>query len=393
MFLSEKVTGLASPDFKNIARGLIMQRQVAGVLLILCFLLMLTSLSGCGLKYVEVKHPEKFNSIRLTDPNNSPFEITESNKDTNKRLIRRHSSKIILEKPCRVNYRKLDFNYAKLVRVTGRLPNGKEYPVIIDSGCTGAEIVLNDVVVKENDLETLFSDSNTDQQELSLAQKRSQGGLCFLPQLKIGELIIQKPWCAYVPWHREFQLFGLPLWQDKQLFLGISIMSRFRYIHFDNTKMQLEFSYNHSFHPGKPIKWAQYPFVLQEKEGGGNRIMVDIPIAGETCNIYFDTGGSGTVIMPGMWEKIRERITATTPKQSKFLTYQHGSLPCHKVVAKMLSVGNVAIKNAEIVIMPKGTPYLPKDVPGYVSIWTFKDTSVVLDFERNLMWIKNQESK
>ena len=37
--------------------------------------------------------------------------------------------------------------------------------------------------------------------------------------------------------------------------------------------------------------------------------------------------------------------------------------------------------------------YLPKDVPGYISIWTFKDTSLVLDFERNLMWTKNQESK
>ena len=77
------------------------------------------------------------------------------------------------------------------------------------------------------------------------------------------------------------------------------------------------------------------------------------------------------------------------PKLSKFLSYQHGFLPCRKAIVKNLSVGNVVIKNAEIVIMPEGTPYLPKDIPGYISIWTFKDTSVVLDFEHNLMWVKN----
>ena len=52
-------------------------------------------------------------------------------------------------------------------------------------------------------------------------------------------------------------------------------------------------------------------------------------------------------------------------------------------------MGNVVIKNAEVMILPEDTSYLQADIPGYISIWTFKDTSVVLDFERSLMWVKN----
>ena len=346
-------------------------------------------LCGCGLKYVEAKHLEQFHSIRLIDPNNSPFNVIKSDTDPNKIVIKRHSCEIILEKPCLVKYRKADFDYAKHVVVTGLLPNGKEYPVKIDSGFTGAEIVLNDIVVKENNLEILYGTAKNNKQGISLVKKRTKGGLCFLPSLKIGKLAIQKPFCTYVPWHREFQVLGIPIWQEKHLFLGISIMSRFRYIRFDSMKKQLEFSYKQSFCPEEPEKWAYYPFVLQEKEGGDGRIMVDIPIAGEVCHIYFDTGGAGMVVLSDMWEKLRKRIIAPTPKQSKFLSYQHGFLPCRKAVAKTLKVGNIVINNAEIIIMPEESPYLPKDVPGYISIWSFRDTVVVLDFEHKLMWVKN----
>jgi len=348
-------------------------------------------LSGCGFKYVGAKRPEKFNSARLMDPNHSPFNIIRSDTDPNKRTIKSHSCKIILEKPCRVNYWKPAFDCAKQVFVAGKLPNGKEYPVLIDSGFVGAEIILNDLVVKENKLEILYSTAENDKQNISPIKKKTRGGLCFLPLLEIGELTIQNPFCAYIPWHREFQVFGLPVWQDKNLFLGVSIMSRFRYMRFDNTKMELEFSYNQSFHPEESSKWAHYPFVLRDGEGGDGRIMVDIPIAGKICHIYFDTAGAEMVVMPDMWEKLQKRITATAPRQSKFLSYQHGFLPCRKTVAKRLSVGNIELKNAEIVIMPEDTPYLPKDVPGYISIWTFKDTVVVLDFERKLMRVKNRE--
>lgn len=360
--------------------------KIARVLLVLCFLIMLIFLSGCGLKYVEAEYPKCIHLI-LMDPNDSPFEKIKSDNDPNRRFIRcRRSSKIILEKPCRVNYLK---DYTRKVVVSGMLSSGKEYPVVVDSGFPGAEIIVNDVVVKENNLGVVLSKALTSQHKIISAENRYQHGLCFLPQLTIGELTIQKPCCAYFPWHREFQLFGFTLEQDKSLLLGLSLMSRFRYIRFDNTERQLELSYNQSFHPVEPAKWAHYSFTLQEVGlSKSERIMVDIPIAGKTCNIAFDTGGSGTVLLPDMWEKIRNRIVSTSQK-SEFSSYRNGHLPCHKATVKNLSVGNVVIKNAEVMILPKDTPYLEEDIPGYISTWTFKDTSVVLDFEHSLMWVKN----
>jgi hypothetical protein len=368
-----------------------MKRHSASVLYMFCFLMALTFLSGCGIRYVETKHPEKFNSLRLMDPNRSPFEIIKSDTEPNKRTIKHHSGKIILEKPCRVNYRKFDFDYCRHVVVTGQLSNGAQYPVNIDSGCAEAEIIINDIVVKENNLETLFGSTDANLKNVSAAEKRTKGGLCFLSSLKIGAMTIETPFCVYLPWHLEFNMLGIPLCQDKQLFLGIPIMSQFKYLYFDNPNRQLEFSYSLSFQPDEPAKWTSYPFVLQKEKGGNGRIMVDMPIAGRTCDIYFDTGGGGTVIKSDMWGQIRNNITVTKSKNGRFLSHQIGWLPCCKVTAEVLSVGNIAIKNAEIVIMPEDTPYLPKGVPGYISIWTFKDTSVVLDFEHNLFWIKNQE--
>jgi len=350
-------------------------------------------LSGCGIKYPQARNLDDFHSPRLIDPNNTPFKMTKSVTDPNNWTIGpRLKNRIVLEKPCRVNYRKIEFLFGKIAVVTGTLPNGKEYPIWIDSGFTGAEIVLNDLIVKENKLEIFVCNCNADSQEMSLVEKRRNSDLCFLPQLKIDELIIKEPLCIFFPWHQEFQLAGLPLWQNRSVLFGLSMMARFRYLYFDNPKMQLEFSHKQSFHPSKPEEWSSYPFKLK-KIDDKQMIMLDIPIAGQTGDIYFDTGGTITIVKPAMWKRIQKATTATTPRKSKFLSYQLGFLPCQRSVVKKLSVGDLLIKNAEIVIVPDDTPYLSKGVDGYISLGTLKDTSVVLDFEHKLLWIKTKQVK
>jgi hypothetical protein len=354
----------------------------------ICFaIVFLLNIAGCGLKYVELEHPEKFNSACLKDPNHSPFEITRSDTDPNKNVIRMEPCRITLDKPCRVDYRKLEWWLRSVVVVDCRLPNGKEYPVCIDSGCTHIEVLVNDLVVEENNLETLFGE--TGEEKISLIEKRKECGLCFLPSLKIAEMIIENPFCVWKPRHWEFQIFGLPLWQDKYLFLGNYALCRFHYIRFDNAKMQVEFSYTESFQPEQSEKWARYPFTVRKSD---YRIMVDIPIAGEIYNIYFDTCGAIELqLRPELWGKIRSRITAAIPKNSKCLTYQFGYLPCRSTIVERLSIGNIELKNADVVIWSEDAPYLSKDLLGCISLLTFRNTSVVLDFERNLLWVKNQQ--
>jgi hypothetical protein len=342
--------------------------------------------SGCGLRYVEdSEYLKNLNSPRLIDPDSSPFEITVSQKDPNVLSIQ-YDTEIILEKPFRIDYRRLDFVFARHVVIDGQLPNGKTYPICIDSGCAGAELLINPHIVRKNHLETLFSPPQGYSQEIPLSEGCEYGGLCYLPNLKIGMLKIQNPCGVFVPWRMEWHVLGIPIWKDKTILMGISLMSRFRYLHFDNVNKQLEFSCHHSFQPGDPNQWTAFPL----NPGPGKRAMVDIPIEGITCKVEFDTGGRGIILMPRMWESIRTNLDISKPKKSKFLSHQYGYLPCNKTTAKELTLGNITIRNAQIIILPFDTPYLSQELPGSISIWEFKDTSVVLDFEHRLMWVKNQ---
>jgi len=366
-----------------------MKRSSNYTRILICFLL-LTSIvvcSGCGIRYADdANHLKALNSLRLLDPNTSPFEITASKTDPNG-LIVRYDTRIVLEKPCRVNYRWLNFVFLRHIVIDGRFPNGKTYPIWIDSGCTGADLLINPLLVKENHLETLFSVPKTATKDMPLTGQREYGGICYLPHLQIEMLKIQNPFSVVVPWRIELHVLGIPIWKDKKILMGISLMSRFRYLYFDNTNKQLEFSYHQSFEPPDPNQWAAFTLSW----GPEKRAMLDIPIEGMPCTVEFDTGGGGIILMPRTWERLRTHLDVSKLRKSRFLSHQYGHLPCHKTTAKELTLGNITIRNAQIIILPEDTPYLSQELPGYISIWEFRDTSVVLDFEHRLMWVKNQE--
>ncbi|MCK4753339.1 MAG: hypothetical protein KAS75_07825 [Planctomycetes bacterium] len=278
---------------------------------------------------------------------------------------------IMLEKPCRVNYRNLEFDFGKNIIVNGRLPNGKNYPIWIDSGMVMWPTLVNDTVAKENGLVI------------------PNGNVGSLPCLKIGELTLQNLPYLYVPNHWEFRVLGIPIWQDNRIVFGIEAMSQFRYLLFDNKRKQLEFSSKQSFQPEDPAGWAYYPFKL-DKMGQfyGRRLIVNIPIAGEVRQVEFDTGGRDMAIGAKMWLNLCKKISSTKPKRANFTSHKYGLLPCHKVVVDELGIGNIVVKNAEIEILPEDSPYLLTNDPGQIGMGYFKNTKVVLDFERMLMWVK-----
>ncbi len=332
---------------------------------------------------VNTEHMAQSRQPCYIKPNHLSFNVTISEMDPNGEVqivTDWSNANIMLEQPCRVRYKSPEFG--RTVILTGRLPNGKKYPVWIDSGMVTWPILVNDCIAKENKLDILCRDSNP------------YSELSYLPSLEIGNLTIQNLACLYIPRHWELQVFGLPIWQDKRVVFGIEAMARFRYILFDNVKKELEFSYKQPFCPIEFEKWVYYPFTLKNMGyPDGRRLIVNIPIAGETYHIEFDTGGRDIVISPDMWENLRKRVNTTGLKQNKFVSYKYGILPCHTVVADEIAIGNIMIKNAEIEILPEDSPYLLKKDLGQIGIRCFRDTEVVLDFERNLMWVKNKGDK
>ena len=54
---------------------------------------------------------------------------------------------------------------------------------------------------------------------------------------------------------------------------------------------------------------------------------------------------------------------------------------------KSLQVGDRVIREAQVSVFPNDSPLLDR-CPGLIGMQFFRDTIVVLDFQRNLMWVK-----
>lgn len=311
--------------------------------------LLLSLLTGCS--YVLV------HSDILKDNPNQPL------IDSYTGLIKKPI--IELKEPCRVKYR---FDSRPIV--TGQIPEAREYPVAIDSGSPGF-IEVSDIFVRENNL------------PIYPVGKTASWGFCRLPSLKIGKATIRNPRCTYRAQHWELRVLGIPITKDKLVIVGLRLMKRFRYILLDGLRKEVELSAQQSFTPAEPNNWSQYPCTIEKDPK--TILMVDIPIEGEDVHIEFDTGCAyGLTVSSKLWAKLSERVKVKDSKNSKKGSYFSGWIPCQKKLIPRLTVGNKVINNAEVLVLPEDSHHI-----SHLGMNFFKNTVVVLDFERNLMWVKN----
>ena len=105
--------------------------------------------------------------------------------------------------------------------------------------------------------------------------------------------------------------------------------------------------------------------------------------------VQLDTGsGRGLAISEKLWEQLSEKIRNVRLVKATDLYPYIGSLPCRRGVIPKLQVGNRTVKGAKISVFPDDSPLLDRG-DGLLGMQYFRDTVMVLDFERNLMWVKN----
>lgn len=142
-------------------------------------LLVLLVVSGCAVKMVERQQ------ARGADGRELAVDWGKTN--------------ILLEEVCRAKYKDVEFDFGGIVVVAGQLANGRTYPIWIDSGMVSWPVLVNDTVMRENGL------------------SGSYGGAYILPSLSISDLTIENVPFLYVPRHWEFQVLGVPVWQDRRV--------------------------------------------------------------------------------------------------------------------------------------------------------------------------------
>ncbi len=279
--------------------------------------------------------------------------------------------------PCRGKYHP-SYSLNHWIVVGGTMDNGRRYPVILDTGSSAA-LFVSDVHITENNLAI---------HPFTSADGQANGwGMCHIPKLNIGQMTLANWPCFYREQHAEVRLFGVPIAVDKAIIAGLPVLKRFKYVAFDSVKEEVEFSLEKTFEPNMPDLWAKYSFTIEEDLGGNAFLFVKIPVAGEETELQLDTGsGRGLAISEEMWEKISKGAPQTKLKTGTDLYPYIGSLPCRQGTIRNLEVGGRTVKNAMISVFADDSPLLAQG-QGLLGMQYFRDTVIVLDFDRNLIWV------
>ena len=285
--------------------------------------------------------------------------------------------------PFRIKYHP-SYNVNRWMVVEGTLGKENKYPIILDTGAS-VSLFVNDIHIIENKL-TIYPQSRSNNDSVGW-------GICHVPELHIGQLTLVNCPCHYREQHTELQLLGIPFNKGKAIIAGLAALRRFKYIAFDSINKEVELSANEVFKPRQSDLWTQYPFSIEEDLGGNVYLIVKIPVAGKEVELQLDTGsGRGLAISQSLWEQIHTEIQHVRLRKGKDLYPYIGLLSCQKGVIPELEVGNRTVRNAKISVFPNDSPIV-EQYSGMLGMQYFEDTEIVLDFERDIMWLKNLPSR
>ena len=250
------------------------------------------------------------------------------------------------------------------VLIPVEFPNGRKYIAYLDTGCPGYGMLTSDIVI-DNNLEVI-----------------PKFGVCKVPLLNIGQAQIKDGIAYYDEQQWQFRVLNIPLYKYSPAILGREFIRSFDYVMFDNVHKKAVFSKEDEFTPDNPQSWSSYPFI--EDPNGGNTIVVKIPLAGKVLDIAFDScwGEPGLFINKKHWEAVKQDLSFKLHGKSNGTTYQGMKLPCRKATISRLSIGEKTLKNAKVNISDDPNGY------SVIGLDYFQDTSVVLDYVKNLFWIK-----
>ncbi len=351
--------------------------------LLLCTLLSLAPLAGCSLIVGGkiVKGPADMSKLPRIDPNDPNAVVSSRIIETSagKRLMVKAKSLVIdmEEDPYRLKH---GWPPLRGFRFHG-VPAGSnhKYDVVVDTG-SPYSILVNDLHVRKHNL-PIYSVPGTSE------------GVCQLPDLQIGRLTVRRPAAVYRWEHFVMLLVGIPMNED-DIVIGVPFLQRFKYVALDDAEREVEFSLAGSFDPEDPNAWSRYPFADPNKADEGRRICIEIPVEDQTLNLAFDTGYSNALLIrEDTWQQLKGRLSgAKSGGKPLYGPMLGGKMPSSNAVVEQLHLGDETIRKAHVNILPNEAPLLKsfKKAQGLIGMECFEKTIVVLDFERNAMWVKNR---
>lgn len=327
-----------------------------------------------GISIIDINAPEnEHNSIEFTEKSNGIWYF----KWTMDEDIKQKS-------PCQVKYHDLYYSISHFMVVEGSIGNGEKYPIVLDTGGSTSAIIVHDIHVIKSKLSIY---------PLGFSKDFLLGGFCYLPELQIGNITFINFPALYQKKHVEVQAFGVPISRDKSIIIGLPVLKQFKYIRFDNIRKVAEFSLNNVFECNESNRWEQYPFLIKEDSESNAELFVKIPIAGKDMELRLDTGaGGGLAISEDLWKEISKRIQKVNLKDDTTLYPFYGRLACKSGVISKFKSGDIIIEKVKISVFPNDSKLMIQGNPkGLLGMQFFEKSVMVLDFERQLIWVKRQK--
>jgi len=270
-----------------------------------------------------------------------------------------------------VKYHRCLLHDAPNISIPVEFPNGRKYIAYLDTGFDSSVILTSDIVIK-NKLRIL-----------PIADMTFQG-MCHIPEFTIGSARIKDASAFYGEQQWQLRILNIPVYNHPAIILGLRFIRTFDYVLFDNVNQEVVFSKAGVFKPDNQQLWTSYPFEIKPDSIQNERLMVKIPLNGQVYELFFDSCGDkpGLDLNKNDWETIKPNLSVKRFKKSSGYSYQAGRIFFQKAAVSQITVGETTIKNVEIKISED-----PEDL-SVLSLGYFQDTSFVLDFINNLMWIK-----
>jgi len=253
-------------------------------------------------------------------------------------------------------------------------PNGRKYPVVVDTGAS-QPVLVRKVHTSENNLRVYPLNS--------AGPGGGKIGLCYLPEMDLGPVRLIDWGCLRLTPRST----GLGV-RDDFAVVGLPVLREFKYIKFDSVAGEVEFSKDSVFEPNDADSWTQYPIWVEEDLRGNVFLLTRLPVAGQQMELQLDTGsGRGLAISEELWEQLPAEAKRVHLKRTKELYPYIGNLSCRSGVLAEIPLGEKTIYNAPVSVFPDNSP-LVEDYGGLLGMQIFKQTVMVLDFENSLMWVK-----
>lgn len=334
--------------------------------------LLLLTLSGCGMvDLVQVPH-ENVENWRTFDPN-----------DYGIKIIRKEDGSISCSWTHDADFNEEDnvlpywkhrgaFIMSNVVK--GQL-NGTTYPVIFDTGCNPM-IVISERLVTENDLPVFFFKPDN---------KQSSFALVIADSLKIGSFELTDFPCGLWNHKAEFRMFGLPIHKPELIIIPLVIMRQFNYFKFDDLNKEVSFSKSSSFAASDKSEWFSLPFRIE-----GLYLLLDLSIEGMETTLRLDTGAGYQLKLD---ESVVQELFKKRPdfaKAWKKTIYLYGPYAGGKTTGKKFTAKNIHFSNQKLdrTELIYASINQDKGYKGFIGFDFFEKTVMVLDFKKNLMWVK-----